>query len=125
MSIKQSKIFNFFQRKPNVSKNSSPSADKDQSFNGGEKVQNLSIPSASGDVIYGTKRNSSSASKHENTPINKKRCVENLEDRFEDDFPEAALLDKIDDSAQKDVDKDLENKTQESRPPKKRKRIVS
>ena len=121
MSSKQSKIFNFFQRKPNVSNNSSPSADKNNSFNGGEKKQKLPKPKASGDVIFGKEGESLPTSKHENTPMIKKRCHESLEDPLEDDFPDAARLDKVCDSTEKDV----ENQIQESRPPKKRKRIVS
>ena len=124
MSTKQSKIFNFFQRKPNISNNSSPSAARDNSFNGGKKWQNSSKPNGSGDVVFGTKGEHVNVSKHNNTSLKQKRCHENLEDKFEDDFPEAALLDEICDSAKKNVG-NLENQMEESRPPKKRKRIVS
>ena len=109
MSIKQSKIFNFFQRKPTLSNNSSL-ANGDDSCNGREKLQNLSTPKASGDINIRTTEESLSTSKQRDTSMTSKRGHEEVEDTF---------------AAEKFVDKDNGNELQETRPPKKRKRIVS
>ena len=123
MSTKQSKIFNFFQRKSNVSNNTS-TISRDNSFNGGEQLKNASSPNASGDVNHGTKVESMSTSKCGDISMKTKRCLDDMEDTFEDDFPEPSLLDNIFDNGQKYVEKDPKTEMQESRPPKKRKRIV-
>ena len=56
-----------------------------------------------------------------------KRIVQNLDlkENFEDDFPDPDELEKVCDEAETSMKRDHEDKQEESRPPKKRKRIVS
>ena len=123
MSAKQSKIFNFFQRKPNSGSPISPSVPKVNSSNGRETSIDGFIPNAAGDVHM---KNVKTALIPHDT-ASQKRIVQNLDlkENFEDDFPDPDELEKVCDEAETSMKRDHEDKQEESRPPKKRKRIVS
>ena len=123
MSAKQSKIFNFFQRKPNSGSPVSPSVPKVNSSNGRETSIDGFIPNAAGDVHM---KNVKTALIPHDT-ASQKRIVQNLDlkENFEDDFPDPDELEKVCDEAETSMKRDNEDKQEESRPPKKRKRIVS
>ena len=123
MSAKQSKIFNFFQRKPNSGNPISPSVPKVNSSNGRETSIDGFIPNAAGDVHM---KNVKTALIPHDT-ASQKRIVQNLDlkENFEDDFPDPDELEKVCDEAETSMKRDHEDKQEESRPPKKRKRIVS
>ena len=123
MSAKQSKIFNFFQRKPNSGSPISPSVPKVNSSNGRETSIDGFIPNAAGDVHM---KNVKTALIPHDT-ASQKRIVQNLDlkENFGDDFPDPDELEKVCDEAETSMKRDHEDKQEESRPPKKRKRIVS
>ena len=123
MSAKQSKIFNFFQRKPSSSSPISPSVPKVNSSNGEEKSIDRFKPNAAGDV----RRENVKTVPSFNAAASQKRIVQNLDlkENFEDDFPDPDELDKVCEEAETSMKRDHEDKQEESRPPKKRKRIVS
>ena len=121
MSAKQSKIFNFFQRKPSSGSPISPSVTKVHSSNDGGKSIDRFIPNAAGDV------ENVNTVLSPNAAASQKRIVQNLDlkEHFKDDFPDPDELDKVCDEAENSMKRDHEDKQEESRPPKKRKRIVS
>ena len=123
MSAKQSKIFNFFQRKPSSGSPVSPSVPKVNPSNGRETSIDGFIPNAAGDVHM---KNVKTALIPHDT-ASQKRIVQNLDlkENFEDDFPDPDELDKVCEEAETSMKRDHEDKQEESRPPKKRKRIVS
>ena len=123
MSAKQSKIFNFFQRKPSSSSPISPSVPKVNSSNGREKSIDRFKPNAAGDVHMENMKTVLPP----NAAASQKRIVQNLDlqENFEDDFPDPDELDKVCEEAETSMKRDNEDKQEESRPPKKRKRIVS
>ena len=123
MSAKQSKIFNFFQRKLNSGSPVSPSVPKVNSSNGRETSIDGFIPNAAGDVHM---KNVKTALIPHDT-ASQKRIVQNLDlkENFEDDFPDPDELEKVCDEAETSMKRHHEDKQEASRPPKKRKRIVS
>ena len=123
MSAKQSKIFNFFQRKPSSGSPISPSVPKVNSSNGREKSIDRFKPNAAGDVNMENMKTGLPP----NVAASQKRIVQNLDlqENFEDDFPDPDELDKVCEEAETSMKRDHEDKQEESRPPKKRKRIVS
>ena len=128
MSAKQSKIFNFFQRKPSLTNNGSPSVSKPNSFNGDETPPINMKLSASGDSSLSTKFEAPAMAKYANLSLQKKRSIGELElkESFQDDFADPDELDKVCNKAEKCIQQDVVDDVQESRPPtKKRKRIVS
>ena len=128
MSAKQSKIFNFFQRKPSLDATNSPSVSRANSFNEDNPSRPNSNINAAGDAVSIEKGQSSFATNSSNMSSQKKRNLgeTKLKDCFQEDFPDLDALDTMCDQAEGCTKQDSVNESQESRPPKKkRKRIVS
>ena len=86
MSVKQSKIYSFFQKKPSLSKESSPSLKRDSS-NENDKSAANKIPDASGDTS-GTlkiKQELTSLPVKSVSSVKKRRIVDDVSEKNEGD----------------------------------------
>ena len=127
MSAKQSKIFNFFQRKPSLPSNSSPLPTKINHLDEKEKSFERTEIGPSGDVALKIEKEIS-LSKCGNMSLQTKRRKgeDTLDTSFQDDLLDPYLVDKVCGQAETSIQQDDRDEVQESRPPKKkRKRIVS
>ena len=131
-ATKQSKIFNFFQRKPSLTNGASPSISiKSSPCNGEEDIPSRRKElSACGDGSWtGNLKSRSPLTPNcsKNFSFKKKRSLEETKDgSFGDDFPDPDVVDQLCAEAEKSIQRDDIEEVQESRPPKKkRKRIVS
>ena len=126
MSAKQSKIYSFFQRKPSLTGNSSPSITNTGPFNENERDGAVAPPNASGDNSHGSKPNCFSSTQSIDSATKKRKLVNFEREKAETNpnlsYPEEQLAVKKEiETNSADADEQLE-----SRPPKlKRKRIVS
>ena len=126
MSAKQSKIYSFFQRKPSLSANSSPSITKTDAFNKTEGDGAVASPNASGDTSHGSKPNGFSSTLSIDSAT-KKRKLANFEREKAETNPNLSYVEEqLAVKREKKTNSADEDEQLESRPPKlKRKRIVS
>ena len=126
MSAKQSKIYSFFQRKPSLSGNSSPSVTRTDSFNEDEKGGAVASPNASGDNSHASKPACISSTPNIGS-ANMKRKLVDFEKEKEKLHTNSSYKDEqLGGKKQKQANSVDADEQPESRPPKlKRKRIVS
>ena len=107
MSAKQSKIFNFFQRKPSLSSNSSPLPTKINHLDEKEKSFKRTEIGASGDAALKIEKETS-LSKCGNMSLQTKRRMgeERLDKSFQDDFLDPDLVDKVCGQAETSIQQD-------------------
>lgn len=84
MSVKQSKIYSFFQKKPSLSKESSPSIKSDSS-NENDKSAANKLPNASGDTSGALKQEPTTSPVKSVSSVKKRRIVDDAPEKNKED----------------------------------------